>query len=204
MISFRFARYVAIMLGVALIPTVIHSYLGLRATDGRSVKNINTEISGYISQPTKRNTNWGEITFDCFDWFERTYRDPKGNLVRLFVGRSYDHKRLYHHPELALSYGENFNLKQQISLPGSPEIPVKLLSNRTNPGIVAYTLLFENRFIDNPIGHQIKNSLSLLISPGKPITLFYVAQANINPSTPFIETPAALILQHAIDDFRKI
>lgn len=203
MISLRYAWIVAIILALALIPTVIHSYLGLKASDGRQVKNIDTKLSGYTSRPTQRNANWGETIFNCFDWTERIYSDLSENKVRLFAGRSYDHKSLYHHPELTLSYGKNFTIKQQVSLSGPVEIPVKLLRYRDKIGLAAYALLYEDEFIGNPIKHQIKNSLNLLINAHKPITLFYVAQTDAAPATPFSDTPAAKILQQAIEDFRK-
>ncbi|PKM12350.1 MAG: hypothetical protein CVV13_05515 [Gammaproteobacteria bacterium HGW-Gammaproteobacteria-3] len=203
MITFRYAPLVTLVLILALIPTVIHSYLGLVAADGRQVKNIPTELVGAHARATQRSSNWGEDTFNCFDWFERIYHDPQGNAARLFVGRSYDHKSLYHHPELTLSYGNDFNLKQRVLLAGSPEIPLKLLSHKAKPGIAAYALLSEDQFIDDPIRHQIKSSLKALIKPRQALTLFYVAQANVDQATSFDQTLAARTLRQAIAEFRK-
>src|SRR5664280_2539690 len=102
MISARYALPVAFVLMLALIPTVIHSYLGLKTDDGLSVKNIKPVLDNFYSIPTNRQPGWGEVTFGSEDWIERIYTDEQGKSLRLFVGRSYDHKRLYHHPELAL------------------------------------------------------------------------------------------------------
>lgn len=203
MISLRYAHYVAITLGIALIPTIIHSYLALTLADGRQVRNIDPEFSSYSSRPTKRQPNWGEVTFSCFDWLERIYLDSNGHQVRLFVGRSYDHKSLYHHPELALSYGEDFKLKQRVQLSGSPGIPVILLRKQTRPGIAAYALLYEDQFIEHPISHQIKHSLNQLLNPRKPLTLFYVSQPNVDRAIAFNETASAQVLRYAIEAFRK-
>ena len=128
MISARYALPVALVLMLALIPTVIHSYLNLKSDDGLSVKNIKSALDNFNSTPTNRQPGWGEDTFGCEDWIERIYTDEQGKSLRLFVGRSYDHKRLYHHPELALSYAKDLRGEGQIRLPG--QLPVTILPAR--------------------------------------------------------------------------
>jgi hypothetical protein len=201
MISSRYALPVALVLTLALIPTVIHSYLGLKADDGLSVKNISSVLDNFNSTPTNRLPGWGEETFGSEDWVERTYTDEHGKSLRLFVGRSYDHKRLYHHPELALSYAKDLRSAGQIRLPGQPEIPVNVLRNEMHPNMAAYALLYDGKFIDNPIAHQIRDSLKQLISARKPMTLFYIADDNEQKNTEFIQSPAASLLNKAIKDF---
>jgi hypothetical protein len=201
MISARYALPVALVLMLALIPTVIHSYLGLKTDDGLSVKNIKTELGNFNSVPTNRQPGWGEETFGSEDWFERAYTDKQGKSLRLFVGRSYDHKRLYHHPELALSYAKDLKSEGQIRLPGQPPIPVNLLRNDTRPNMAAFVLLFDGKFIDNPILNQIQDSLKQLVSAGKPMTIFYIVDDNAPKTIEFIQSPAASLLNKAIKDF---
>jgi hypothetical protein len=201
MTSARYALPVALVLMLALIPTVIHSYLGLKTDDGLSVKNIKSELGNFNSAPTNRQPGWGEETFGSEDWIERAYTDEQGKSLRLFVGRSYDHKRLYHHPELALSYAKDLRSKGKIRLPGQPEIPVNLLRNDMRPNMAAFVLLYDGKFIDNPISHQIRDSLKQLISARKPMTLFYVVDDNAPKSIEFIQSPAASLLNKAIKDF---
>ncbi len=201
MISTRYALPVAIVLMMALIPTIIHGYLGMKTDDGLSVKNIKSVLDNFTSIPTDRKPGWGENTFGCEDWIERTYTDEQGKPLRLFVGRSYDHKRLYHHPELALSYAKDLRSEGQIRLPGQPDIPVNLLHNDIRPNRAAFVLLYDGKFIDNPISHQIRDSLKQLISAGKPMTLFYIADDNAPKDTKFIQSPAASLLNKAIKDF---
>ena len=201
MTSARYALPVALVLMLAIIPTVIHSYLGLKTDDGLSVKNIKSELDNFNSVPTNRQPGWGEETFGSEDWFERVYTDKQGKSLRLFVGRSYDHKRLYHHPELALSYAKDLRSEGQVRLPGEPEIPVNLLRNDMRPNMAAFVLLYDGKFIDNPISHQIRDSLKQLISARKPMTLFYIADDNAPKNTAFIQSPAASLLDKAIKDF---
>lgn len=201
MISTRYALPVALILMLALIPTVIHGYLGMKTDDGLPVTNINTKLDNFTSTPTNRQPKWGEDTFGCEDWIERTYTDEQGKSLRLFVGRSYDHKRLYHHPELALSYAKDLRGAGQIRLPGQPEIPVNLLRNDTRPNMAAFVLFYDGKFIDNPISHQVKDSLKQLVSASKPMTLFYIADDKAPRDTAFNTTPAASLLEKAIKDF---
>lgn len=201
MTSTRYALPVAILLMLALIPTVIHGYLGMKTDDGLSTTRINRVLDNFTSTPTNRLPEWGEVTFGCTDWIERIYTDEQGKSVRLFVGRSYDHKRLYHHPELALSYAKDLKGAGQIRLPGQPEIPVTLLRNDMRPTMAAFVLLYDGEFIADPISNQVRTSLKQLISPGKSMTLFYLADDNAPKGTAFDKTSAASLLEKAIKDF---
>jgi hypothetical protein len=202
MTSTRYALPVALVLMLALIPTVIHGYLSMKINDGLSAEKIKPLLAGFTSTPTSRKPGWGESTFGCEDWIERTYTDGQGKSLRLFVGRSYDHKRLYHHPELALSYAKDLKGTGQIRLPGQPEIPVNLLRNSMRPNFsAAFVLWYDGKFIDNPIAHQVQDMLKQLVSAGKPMTLFYLADDNTPNDAAFNKTPDALLLESAIRDF---
>jgi hypothetical protein len=198
MISSRYATPVAILLSLALIPTIIHSYLKLASDNSATTKAIKADLGEFTSVPTRRNPDWGTDTFGCTDWFERTYKDKRGNTARLFVGRAYDHKRLYHHPELALSYGGDLRNNGQTVLSG---IPINLLHHGSRPNIAAYALFYDGRFIDAPIVHQIKNSIRLLVSPEKPMTLFYISEDNLDNQKTFEKTLSAKVLTEAIKSF---
>ena len=52
MISHRFAPLTAALLGLALVPTVIHSYRGLTIDDGLTVRSIPEVLAGMPSRPT--------------------------------------------------------------------------------------------------------------------------------------------------------
>jgi hypothetical protein len=201
MISAHYATPVAILLSLAMIPTVIHSYLNLSVDNSASSKAIKADLGEFISVPTRRNAEWGASTFGCTDSFERTYKDKQGNSARLFVGRAYDHKRLYHHPELALSHGEDLRHNGQVNLAGNPQIPVHLLHHTVRPTMAAYVLYYDGHFVDNPIAQQVKNSLQLLVSPQKPMTLFYISEDNLDKQTAFDKTLSAKVLSEAIKRF---
>ena len=201
MISSRFALAVVFILAVALVPTAIHNYFGLVVDDGKAVKTLHPILDTFTSTPTNRKAQWVEEMFDSNDWSERLYTDSHGSKVRLFMARSYNHKRLYHHPELALSYGSDMRAEGIVLLPGQPEIPVHLL--RSKAGLAAYVLLYDDEFVSNPILHQILDSLSLLFRGRKPLTLLYVSVPNTSNDSDFTKSAAASILIAAIRSFRS-
>ncbi len=90
MISPRYAAPVAALLALALVPTVIHSYRGVRVTDERRTAAIAGKLDGMSSTPTARRPTWVQEHFDSDDWIERTYerdRSPRHAVRRPFVRR---------------------------------------------------------------------------------------------------------------------
>lgn len=203
MISSRYALIVGLLLGLALIPTAIHSYYGLMHEDGLAANAIDSELADFRSSPTKRNAHWANEIFDTADWIERNYASPQGESVRLFAARSYDHKRLYHHPELAILRGMDLQDEGIRWLPGSPEIPVRLLTSRIGTGVAAYTLLYEDGFVSNPIGFQLKTSFELVFSARKPLTLLLVFDKALPAQSGFEDSAAARLLSNAVGNFRS-
>ena len=198
MLTTRFAIPVCILLTLALIPTVLHSYLDKKAADGKYAKKTPITFNSFNSLASKKNNSWGMDLFGTSDWVERIYQDQQYRRVRLFTGRSYDHKRLYHHPELALSYGQNLTKRGIVNLKEIPDIPIHLFNSDDNTTRVAYVLLYNGEFIANPILHQLTDSLRLLISTRKPMTLIYASQSNIPANLPFRQTAMAKLLPLAI------
>lgn len=200
MIPARYAPPVILLLLVALVPTLIHVYAGLEQDDGRRVGAIPQQLAGMDSVPTNRRKAWGEAVFDSHDWFERNYEKGR-ERVRLFVGRSYNQKRLYHHPEIALSRGTDLAKKSIVPLPGRPDVPVHLMKQKNGDGFAAYVLLYDGRFVTNPVSNQLRNAFWQLFNPREPLTLFYVAQAGLPSGTEFSTSAAAEILKEAVKSF---
>jgi len=203
MISSRYVIPIILLLTLALLPTFIHSYLGSMSDDGRSVRSIPTVLAGFSSEPYLRHKDpWVKSLYGSEDWMERIYKNNKGEKIRLFVARSYDFKKLYHHPELALSYASDLKEEGIVMLPGDPEIPVFILRNSKGRGIAAYVLLHEGKFVKDPVSHQIKGAFTQLFSPMKAMTLFYVSDTSSPAAEKFNGTSSASLLAAAIQSFR--
>lgn len=202
MVSSRYSPIVLLLLLLALVPTIIHSYIKAKTDDGITVNNLIPIIDGFSSEPyTRHNDEWVKAMFDSEDWVERVYNAPDGVKIRLFMTRSYDHKRLYHHPELGLSHGGDYKSVGVVMLSGQPKVPVHLFRHSNGSGLVAYALLFDGKFIENPVLHQISDSLTQLVSASRPMTLFYVTDSNSSNNLEFNRTSAALVLRAAIESF---
>ena len=205
MISLRYVPMMCVLLALALIPTVIHSYAGGKATDGRSTTAISELfVSGYRSAPTNRNATWGKRRFDSDDWIEREYRAIQGRgTVRLTVVRSFDAKRVYHHPELAVSDTTNFVDDTVRRFKDRPDIPVHVLT--PGPEVSTggmYVLQYEDRFVDDPVWFQIRTAGELLFRRRQPMTLFFVLDSSGPPRGPEGELAGGLrVLFAAIDGF---
>ena len=201
MISKHYALATALLLAIALVPTLIHSYFKMEYDDGRTTSVIPMNLAGIDSVPSGRNAEWVREMFASDDWIERNYTVPDYGEIRLFAARSYDLKRLYHHPELAVLYGTSMEGAGINVLDDASVTPAHLLQATHGNGKAAYTLLYEDKFVTSPLRFQLEASLGLLFKPRKQMTLFLVYDENINPDTPFSTTIAAEIMKEATRSF---
>jgi hypothetical protein len=202
-ISCRYGVAIAILLALALVPTVIHSYGDARFDDGRRAAAVARVLSGMNSTPTDRRPGWGQSHLDTDDWIERIY-DVQGVEGTLFVARSYDAKRLYHHPELAVLRGFETTPAGVTRNPERPDVPLHVISLERNgrKGVAVYALRYENAFIENPVLFQLRTAVELLVSRRRPLTLF-MASALDSTADNAAAAPATRLLLAAIADFER-
>lgn len=178
MISSRHAAAVVGLLLVSLVPTVVHSYLGLERHDGRRAGAVPEALAGMTSVPSGRNAGWGLRRFDSPDWFERNYTTTDGGVLKLFVGRSYDAKKLYHHPELAVAYGTDFAPAEIVQLDELPGVPLHVLRGAgSSRAFALYALHYGESFVGDPFLFQLRLAGQLLVGGRRPMTLFFVQAA---------------------------
>lgn len=202
MTSSRFGIVVSILLTVALVPTIIHNYIGAKMEDGLQTSSISTKLAGLSSNATPRRATWVKDTYDSHDWIERRYTGQSGENILLFVARSYDLKRLYHHPEIGVLHGVGLDKGKIERLPGMTDVPVYVLKSQTGRGLAAYVLLYDGQFIENPILLQVLTSVELLFSPRKPMTLFLVYDdGRARQDASLEQSPAASVLAAAVKSF---
>ena len=172
MISSRYAAATVLLVALALVPTVIHSYLDLTVDDGVVVRSVPETIDGMTSRPTERRPGWMKNNFDTDDWIERIYL-VGADEVTVFVGRSFDAKRLYHHPELALLRGTVTTPAGVSRVQTAPHVPLHVVTTARSgkAGVAVYALLAEGTFIEDPIAYQLRTSARLLVSGRRPMTL---------------------------------
>ena len=196
----RYGVPVALVLFLALLPTAIHSYVGMRIEDGLTTTAIPETLDGFFGSKTSRNPNWGARRFDSADWIERTY-NVKNQNVRLVVARSFDLKKLYHHPELAAADGTDLRSTGVTRSTEAPTFVHTLESAEGSRQVVLYTLMYDGEFIDNPMWFQLRTAGKLLVGGRRQMTLFFVHQSEVPPGQPQSETAAATLLRAAVNAF---
>jgi hypothetical protein len=203
MISARYAAPVAVLLALALVPTVIHSYRGAAVVDGLRAEAIPPRLGDMGSSPTSRRPAWVKDKFDTDDWIERTYKVDQRD-VQLFVARSYDAKRLYHHPELALLRGTQTTPGPVAHATARPDVPLHTIRTTRDgrTGVAVYALLYDGGYINNPILFQLRTSAALLVSGRRPLTLFMASDLSGDPDR-LDEAPATRVLLAAIEAFER-
>jgi hypothetical protein len=201
MISTRFALPVFAMLSLALVPTVIHSYVGLTIDDGRRAAAVGWTLAGLRGAPTSRSAASIRDNYDSVDWIERRFAGTEGR-VTVFVARSFDAKRLYHHPENSILHGTIFEPRGTRRLPQMPDVPVHMLASAVQGGDLAvYALLYDDQFIDSPYLFQVRASWDALIGGRKLMTLFLVHDASPPPEVSVENSLAVRVLHEAVRQF---
>ena len=197
----RYATPVALVLLLALLPTAIHSYVGLRVEDHLTTAGIPTTLEGFVGTKTSRRDNWGERRFDATDWTERTYF-AGSQEVRLLVARSFDLKKLYHHPELAATDGIDLRPMGLTPL-GDGLGSVHALSSTDNGRrqLALYALVYDGVLIEDPVWFQLRTAGKLLITGRKQMTLFFAHQVDVPENQAAQETAAATVLKAAVTAF---
>ena len=200
MISTRYAPAVCVLIALALVPTVMHSYAHTVATDGLMTGAIPMSLNGAPSSPTEHDAAWGQLRFDSFDWTERRYRLGDGEVL-LTVLRSYDLKKLYHHPELDIAYGTAFFRHDVERLDSKRDLPLHVLRDSDGTNTAVYALHYGNGFVEDPIAFQMRAAGELLFSPRQAMTLLFARDLQPTKGETLAQYPSTRILLSAIDAF---
>ena len=193
MIATRYLSAICAMLAIAMVPTVIHSYVGLSVVDGKTTAAIDHVLDGRSGTDTNRSPDWVRENFSAEDFIERRYGD-----VSLFVARSYDLKSLYHHPELGAAYGRNYDSHRIEQLPSrSGTVPVHVLSG--TGGQAAYVLLYDQSFVEEPMWFHARQAIAMLVRPKRQMTLFFAH----GPAPAVNDSPVIRILLASLESFQS-
>jgi hypothetical protein len=191
-ISTRYVPAVIALVSLAIVPTVVHSYVGVTVQDGRTTGAIPRRLDGIDGIDTNRSAAWVREAFAADDFIERRHGG-----VTLFVARGFDAKRLYHHPELGVAYGRQYSASRTVRVPsGSREVALHLLIG--DGGLAGYALLYDDEFIEDPMSFQVRQAFAMLFNPRKQTTLFF-AHGPASPDP--LASPVVHIVVSAIDSF---
>lgn len=203
--SSRYARLTFIVLLIALVPTVVNSYLGTIVDDGPPLEaTVPVSIDGFRSEPTKRRDASIRRTFGASDWIERRYSKSGEPDVTVLVVRSFDMKKLYHHPELAVASGTEYRPARVESFESaSGPINVHILEGQQR-GLTAYTLLYGDETIARPFLFQVRVAPEVLLRGRRPLSLVLVTDGAHVPASGGapVSGSAITLLQSVVDELR--
>jgi hypothetical protein len=201
-IASRFSLAVAALLGLALVPTIIHEYVGLSIDDGLVTTAVEMKLAGLSGAATGRKPSWAVEKFESNDWIERWYTGG-GERIQLLVVRSYDLKRLYHHPELAVVRSDDLASPGTVRLAHRNAVPIHVFESRrtSGRGVAMYALLYGTEFIDDAIQFQLRTAASLLGGGRRQMTLFFVYDDDVPTDVPLDDIAATRLLLGAVDSF---
>jgi hypothetical protein len=195
MISLRYITQTCVLVSFALVPTVLHTYVGFTAPDGRTTAQVASALEGTGGTDTGRDTAWVQHYFHTEDFFERRYVRTG---VTLFVARGFDAKAFYHHPELGLAYGRPFTSTEVVQVAGrSGSVVLHVL--RGSDDLACYALLYGDQFVASPWRFEARRAIAMLVSPQREMSLFFAhgpAASDANDS------PVTRIVLTAVDNFR--
>ena len=187
MISARYAWPTTLVLLVAFVPTVIHVYPEPEPLPSGAIDRVLPENLGGFRYVTKgeRSAAWVKEAFAADDFVSRSYSSPSGIVdgLRIFVARSYDAKKLFHFPEIALSRGRSSTLVRLIEIETDAGIlPARLIEFQAGGDVhrAAYALLYGDRPMLHPIPFLFDLVPELFVGRREPTTLIYV-QGSTDP-----------------------
>ena len=200
----RYARLTLVLVLVALVPTVVNSYLGSTEDAGPRLATVVPEtIDGFTSAPTDRREASIQRSFSASDWVERRYTGPGGEATLLVV-RSFDMKRVYHHPELAVASMEFRAPRLETVASPLGDIAVHVLED-ARQGMVAYTLIYGDETVAAPLWFQLRVAPELLLRGRRPLTLALAVDRafQTDGAVSLTDSPAVTLVTAATDAIRR-
>ena len=202
----RYARITLVLLLVALVPTIVNSYIGAVADDGPVLaETVPASPDGFTSVPTNRRDASIRRSFDSTDWVERRYVRGADDVTVLVV-RSFDMKRLYHHPELAVTSGTEYRPGRVEQMEGATgPLNVHVLEGQRS-GITTYALVYGDETVAQPLWFQLRVAPELLLRGRRPLTLVMARHEGHVPGSRedgVTGGPAVALVRTMVDTLRQ-
>lgn len=184
MIATRHTWLVAGLLLVALVPTYFNVYRQPPALEPGALGHaIPADLEDYRdAAPGRHDADWVAEHFASRDFLERKYRVGTHEL-ELFAARTWDAKKLFHFPELALTYGRSVTAERMEELTVADRaVPVRVLEfrQRTSVRRSASALFFGKEPVRDPMRFLLRSLPALFVGQREPMTLIYV-QGEVDP-----------------------
>jgi hypothetical protein len=191
-ISGRYARAAAVVLLVAAVPTVLNVYRPpAELVPGGLEAKLGDRLGAF--EAGSRPAATIEEHFGARDFATRRY-----GAVELFAARAYDGKKLFHFPELLLTYG-----RAATAVRDEPDARVIEFGEGHGTHMAAYTLLYGSRSVAEPIRFYFSILPELFVGRREPMTLVYVQGDAPRGGEKALEAELRALLARAVETLRR-
>lgn len=177
--STRFALALAGLAALALVPVVLHSYLGAQRDDCRAPLAL--APAAHASALERGRDAWMREHFAASAWREGRIAGRSGAPALAYaVVRSYDAKRVYYRPENTLLRGHSVRARELEWVDAHDvRLPIHRPRYSSTPGaslraVAGYLLVYEGRPVADPYRAQLLAAPHQLLGASTPMTLFFV------------------------------
>ncbi len=177
-LSTRYVPHMAVMILVAMVPIVVHSYLDLRSDECADPVRLAASSSW---RHQKERDAFMRRRLRAHQWKEgKLPTQPGEPAIRYTIVRSYDAKRLYYRIERRL-LGAEPDVQEIVEVEaGSEQLPIRTLRFHPKPGsagatVPAYLLVYDGRPVGNPYVNQLLAAPLRMLTGRLPMTAFFAA-----------------------------
>ncbi len=178
-LSKRYQPHLAILLGMALVPVAVHSYVQVRSDDCAHPERLLGVASA--STPDPERDAWVGGRFDADAWWSGQLEPERdGMSLEYTVIRSYNAKRLYHRADdRLLAPTAEARVVEWLDVDGT-RIPIHRSFYKQSLAdgsqyLTAYLLMHEGEAVANGYLAQLKHAPAQLIRGSRLMTLFMVS-----------------------------
>jgi hypothetical protein len=166
--SARYSAHLLYLLAPALLAVAAHRYVGLDHDDCAEPQKLMT-----FGESSRLNA-----LRDTFSMFQGNEGPLTGMQGRFAIVRSYDLKRLYHHPELVLLHGSAIDgVEVEWATDGAESLPVHRVhfEKRDPPRYAGYLLIHGSRVIAKPYQAHLAALPIQFLTGARPMTLAFIS-----------------------------
>lgn len=188
MLSGRHAWAAALVLLVAAVPTVLNVYRAPSELAAGSLEaRLGDRLGPFEAGPRKADTT--EEHFGAKDFVTRRY-----GAIELFAARGWDGKKLFHFPELALTYGHAATAVRDVG-----GVRVIEFAEGRDVRMAAYALRYGDRPVTEPIRFYFSILPELFVGHREPMTLVYVQADTTRGGEQALEADLRALLARAVE-----
>ncbi len=204
----RWAPHLCVLLGLTMLPVVLHGYVGVESDDCAHATAI-APLWAPGDSPTNQDA-YIEERMKPSQWREGILRDPDGANLHYVIGRGFDAKHLYYRPEYKLMREGRPVSHEIVWIEVDDErVPVQrpIYERRLGSpmiGLAAYVILYAGVAVENPYRTQLLWAPLQIVRGRLSTTLLFVWGNVLETEFADAEARAHDWLRSAVRNYREV